>query len=334
MPTVTQIPGGLEPLQQGLAQLIQALQNKQAQQQANQRLQMSITAQQDAQERSQALNLLVEGMKEPGFESTPQAEELEGRVGIPGYSKEIGRLRTQRNRALMAEMEKTIDGLGVDEQTREALRSVTVIKLLNPDTPAEVLNDLYQRVAPEAPLSALDEANLANVRARTRQIDRTLQQFNLDNPTIEDQQGVARVLGMDFFPGVDYIDIYETVKSRKDDTPSDLAVTVAMQFARQTDLFGRPVFTTEQAVSMGADVVSSLVPGAAITPTYTPQQRSRIEAASSAMTAWIGLRGEKMKDPEIRRTLANELLIRYGISLTREDINDILDRTERNLPER
>ena len=313
-----------ERIQPQLNLLLNALQTQRQQQLYEQQMQNQVMM----QERSQALGLLTQGLQQPGFANTDVAKQLENKIGLPGFSKEFEKLRTAANRQQAKQFEEYLEGIDVDDQTKQGLRAVFVAKQLNPDTPAEVITDLYRRIAPEAPLSALDKARLAEIQASTRRIIQQIGADRIKNPTPADQRAIADALGIPFMPGINYAEIFEAIQKREpDDPPSDIAIRVAMQLAMATDISGmRTIFTPEQAVKMGADIVSSLTPGVVIEPEFPPEMGAALEALQQGQTIWLGLLSEGAKEKDIESQVREWIMSKYGPFLTRERVNDILQR--------
>src|SRR5437867_6798788 len=112
-PQIIQVPGAGAEVAQGLAPLIQALQQNRQLADQHQFHQQELLAQ-----------LFAHGMQTPGFESTPAAKEIETRLDVPGLSKGVAQARNAEQKRRLTDIDEFVSGLPkISDNARAGLRA-------------------------------------------------------------------------------------------------------------------------------------------------------------------------------------------------------------------
>jgi len=336
-PTVTQLPGIGDAFRQGLAPLIQALQlrqQRQLQQQQladiNARAQAQIQAQQDFQQRQILASILGKAIQRPGAETSEVVQGVEQELGLSGLTAELARGTSRIQRERLKTGDERINAIpGITDEMKIALRTDLATGVLAPNTPAAVRNRMFEELAGAPPPSELDQARLDEIRLRIRIAERELAGMDeKERQNLQTQQQIASTLGLEFFPGVDYVDIFETIKSRPEADPRELLVRTAMSLAGQTDLLGRTLRSPEQNISMAGEIIGSVFPGA-VQIEFTPQQAARVAASGVAVEAVHLGRAAGRSDDLIETQINDAIISEFGPFISLEERIDIIRRAFR-----
>src|SRR5438093_1334008 len=191
---IVHVPGVGEEVAQGLQPLIQAMQfNRQ------------LALQQQEHEATVAAQLFAHGLQTPGFESTPAAQALELKLGVPGLGASIAKARTAEDRRKIEDINTFVESTsGVSDKAKAGLR-VSLIAGAKGAT-ADVQNALFSAMAAGEDLTVLEQARLDNLRANTAHLQAQINKMKTE-PGLMDQQHAADILHIppqDFVQGANY----------------------------------------------------------------------------------------------------------------------------------
>jgi hypothetical protein len=291
-PQIIQVPGVGQEVAQGLAPLIQVLQNRQelAQRQAE--------AQQraDQAQKDMIANMFAIGLRTPGFESTDEAKTMEQQLGIPGLGQAIAQARNQSQREAMARVDAYVESLPDNPRLRAGIRASMAGAAVG--ATAEIQNATFKAFAPDLPLDELERARLAEMRANTRRIERDLARMPKE-PTQADQQHAYKILGFpadQYVEGLDYVGILQDQLKKKDDDPRRIILNTAIQvMAQDRDLLGNPRKTPTQALAIATEWYRNIYPESSLPAGLTGQAEAELSATREALRTAQGIVSGGMK---------------------------------------
>jgi len=342
-PIVIQQPGLGQQAQQAFTPFLNALQDRRAREiqeaQFAQRqglLERQLEQQQQSQARSQAAKFLMAAINQGVPATDPLIQQLEQTVGAPGFAKAFTSATARSQAAEDRSFEAFLETGGFSETARRALRVDRQLAGLESPPTADIRSEIFQRLAP-GELSALDKANLQNLRARTKKLNKELEA--VESPTVEQQQAAANALGItgdNFLPFIDYASILTTRLKQKESDPGALVVRTALDLiAKTTDILGQPTSLPQEAISVALGVIRELVPGA---EDIQISQESRTvlatqENASRLVLQWAALskrerRNFPIGDTGITVDLRDEDKLR---SFLKEQLEQIIPESQRSL---
>ena len=314
-PTIIQRQGPGQAFQESLAPFLAALERRRVQQiqqqqfaQQQQLNQAQLAEQTRRAQVSSAIEVLFQGIESggPGFANQPLTQQLEQTIGVPGFAKSIADARNksaaERTKALREALEP------LDEQTRTA---VMASMTLGDDVPAAVRTDVFTRIAPAAPLSELDRANVdqtllenaAFIRKRRTEAQREAA-----------QPEAASRLGSEFIEGIDFVGIFEALKRQKDADPRTLLVQTTMKFLADRglidELLGRPMLPAE-AFNQAKAVMENVYPSLSEVQ-FTPEFQAQFEALDLAARSVKDPRFADLDRDELEANLRTQLRNRFG----------------------
>ncbi|KKK74172.1 hypothetical protein LCGC14_2886420, partial [marine sediment metagenome] len=269
-PIVIQQRGPLEGLQQVFTPILEALKDRRSreaqQAQFAQRqalLERQLDIQEGAQERSQAATFLMAAIGQGVSATDPIIAQFEETLGAPGMAKALIGATERSTLAENRAFERSLETGEFSDVVKRALRVDRALSSgPNPPT-ADIRSQIFQQIAPGEE-SALDAANLENLKARTKKLNREL--IATEEPTMEQQRRAASALdvtGDAFLPFIDYAGILTTRLKQKESDPTALVMRTALSLiAQSTDLTGQATTLPQEAVSVAMGVIRGLIPGA------------------------------------------------------------------------
>lgn len=299
-PTIVQVPGAGQDVQQALAPLIQVLQ---------QRHQMQL--QQQEHEQTVAAHLFAEGLNTPGFESSDAALQLEQRLGVPGLGKSIAQARVAEGKRQMADIATYVNESGFDPTTKSALLASLTAKVKG--ATVDMQNTIFQAFVGGGSVAALEKARLDHLQAETRKL-------NLDiegTPTPDDQRKAASVIGVkpesfvDHFP---YVEVLASImKARAADSSQNdpMRAIINASLRVMTDLhdqFGHPSLTPPEATDIVLQTFRPMFPDVVQQFQLSPSHNQELLAAKAARIAWQNAADANY----VKKDAAGKVVRRYG----------------------
>ena len=342
-PIVLRQKGPLEGLEKVLPPFLEALQDRRrreiqeaqfAQRQAL--LERQIELQEKSQKRSQAATFLMAAINQGVPAADPLISQLEETLEAPGLAEAFvgatARSEAKENR----EFEEFLEGSGFTDVAKRGLRVDRALAGMATPPTAEIRTQIFQQVAP-GELGALDQARLAEIRARTRKLVRELEAT--EAPTVAQQQQAATALGIvgdKFLPFIDYAGILTTRLKQKESDPGALVIRTALNLiAQTTDILGQPTSLPQEAVSVAIGVIRDIVPGAEDIQ-ISPESQAVLavqESATRLVLQWTKLKPRERRTFPIGETgvtvdLRNEEKLR---SWLKEQLEQVVPESQRSL---
>ena len=342
-PIVIRQKGPLEGLEKVLPPFLSALQDRRtreiqqaqfAQRQAL--LERQLKQQQESQQRSQAAKFLMAAINQGVPATDPLIAQFEKTLEAPGFAKAFTKATARSQAVEDRAFEKFLETGGFSESAQRGLRlDRQLAGLANPPT-ADIRTQVFQQVAP-GELDALDKANLENLKARTRKLNRELEATEV--PTAAQQQAAATALGIvgdKFLPFIDYAGILTTRLKQKESDPGALVIRTALNLiAQTTDILGQPTSLPQEAVSVAIGVIRDIVPGAEDIQ-VSPESQAVLnvqESATRLVLQWVNLKPRERRSFPIGDTgttvdLRNEEKLR---SFLKEQLEQVVPESQRSL---
>ena len=333
---------------QGLAPLIQALQfNK------------HLAEQQREAEQRIAAELFSRGLvTTPGFETTPAAQALATKLGVPDLGQSIAKARSAEDRRKVEDINTFVESLsGISDQAKSGLR-VSLIAGSKGAT-SDVQNALFQAMAGGTDLTVLEQARLQNLQANTAHILAEIERMK-QQPGPHDQLRAAQILGVNtgdlaqggsnsgnFVTGMNYINVLEDQMKQKETDPARVIINTAISLMTSNkDLLGRPALTPTEAFDQSLGLVKNVYPKTASAIQFTPQTAQTLAATRAATLMWQGLRMDDntLKDAtgrtlhkfkttrEIHDYIGEELKKLYPL-VDQPSLNSLMDIVQRRITE-
>ena len=305
-PIVIQRKGTGQAAQQAAAPFLSALQDRRAKEiqqaqfaQRQELLERQLEQQSQSQERSQAATFLMAAINQGVAPTDPIIQQFEQTIGAPGFAAAVTGAQKKSKSQQERDFETFLEESSFSDAAKQGLRADRSLAALPKPPTAEVRNQIFQQIAP-GEQTALQTAELENLRARTRKLQRELERAEV--PTIEQQQKAAAAQGITgdaFLPFIDYATILETRLKQKESDPGPLVIRTSLDLiAKTTDLLGQPTSLPQEAVSVALGVIKGIVPGTEdiqLTPEDMTVLNS-MESATRLVLQWAELK------PRERRT--------------------------------
>lgn len=338
---IIQAPGVGQELQQAIAPFVQAMQ-----------FQRQLQQRQREQEQDLAAQLFARGLQTPGFESTPAAQELETKLGVPGLSQSIAKARTAEDRAKTENINQLVESMsGVSDKAKAATRAS--LMCTHRGGTAEVCNALFSAMASGEDLSVLERARIEQMQAGTQKTLLEIEKMKRE-PGPHDQIRAAQLLNVsptEFVDGFNYIGVLEDRMKQRETDPGRVIINTMIAAMTQRDYLGRAKMTVEESLALGIRTAQAAFPKTAATIKMTPQLQQVLDATDKVTQVWTDIIDNGNANVEIDPTTGKKNIIdklptraqrrefmERGIKrlyplLTPQQYNDILDIVGRRVEE-
>src|SRR5439155_1195123 len=223
----------------------------------------------------------------PGFDTTPPAQALATKLGVPDLGQSIAKARSAEDRRKVEDINTFVESLsGISNQAKSGLR-VSLIAGSKGAT-SDVQNALFQAMAGGTDLTVLEQARLQNLQANTAHILAEIERMK-QQPGPHDQLRAAQILGVNtgdlaqggsnsgnFVTGMNYINVLEDQMKQKETDPARVIINTAISLMTSNkDLLGRPALTPTEAFDQSLGLVKNVYPKTASAIQFTPQTEWR-----------------------------------------------------------